>query len=593
MGRLLLIYRLVAGDVRRRPVQSALLLVVIATTATTLALGLALRHVAQNPFARTRAATKGPDVVFEGQLRAGDHRTVTAGALWKVPGVAAVGGPFPLAFVRLTDPGIDVAVNAEGRTSAPAAINQPLVTAGQWVLRGGAVIEEGLAGALGLHVGDRIHLRGQSFRVAGIALQTEQAFYPASSSGLVWVTPGDAARLASRSDRLGYGVDVKLANPAATDAFFNSPAAMNALPGTVIGKSWQSIQKDDYRVVTIDQKAMLIGGWLLAMLAIASIAVVVGGRMTEQTRRVGLLKAVGATPRLVAVVLLAENLLLALAGAVVGLLGAWLLAPSLSDPGRGLLGTPPAPPLTLTSVAEVALAAMAVAMAATIVPAVRGARMSTIRALNDPARPPHRRPRLIAVSARLPVPLLLGVRLVARRTRRTVLASVSLAIAVTMVVAAITLQQEVDVREQGHNAIALTGLLNSNSVGGRATHVVWILGAVLVVLAGITVIFTTWATVIDAQRPTALARALGATPRQVSAGLTTAQLLAGVVAACIGIPAGLGLYQLAGGSVAKANPSIVLLIAVLPCTLVAVGLFTFLPARAGARRSVADALRSE
>jgi putative ABC transport system permease protein len=131
-----------------------------------------------------------------------------------------------------------------------------------------------------------------------------------------------------------------------------------------------------------------------------------------------------------------------------------------------------------------------------------------------------------------------------------------------MVVAAITLQQEVDVREQGHNAIALTGLLNSNSVGGRATHVVWILGAVLVVLAGITVIFTTWATVIDAQRPTALARALGATPRQVSAGLTTAQLLAGVVAACIGIPAGLGLYQLAGGSVAKANPSIVLLIAV-------------------------------
>jgi putative ABC transport system permease protein len=593
MGRLLLIYRLVAGDVRRRPVQSALLLVVIATTATTLALGLALRHVAQNPFARTRAATKGPDVVFDGQLRAGDHRTVTAGALSKVPGVAAVGGPFPLAFVRLTDPGIDVAVNAEGRTSAPAAINQPLVTAGQWVLRGGAVIEEGLAGALGLHVGDRIHLRGQSFRVAGIALQTEQAFYPASSSGLVWVTPGDAARLASRSDRLGYGVDIKLANPAATDAFFNSPAAMNALPGTVIGKSWQSIQKDDYRVVTIDQKAMLIGGWLLAMLAIASIAVVVGGRMTEQTRRVGLLKAVGATPRLVAVVLLAENLLLALAGAVVGLLGAWLLAPSLSDPGRGLLGTPPAPPLTLTSVAEVALAAMAVAMAATIVPAVRGARMSTIRALNDPARPPHRRPRLIAVSARLPVPLLLGVRLVARRTRRTVLASVSLAIAVTMVVAAITLQQEVDVREQGHNAIALTGLLNSNSVGGRATHVVWILGAVLVVLAGITVIFTTWATVIDAQRPTALARALGATPRQVSAGLTTAQLLAGVVAACIGIPAGLGLYQLAGGSVAKANPSIVLLIAVLPCTLVAVGLFTFLPARAGARRSVADALRSE
>jgi putative ABC transport system permease protein len=594
MGRLLLIYRLVAGDIRRRPVQSVLLLVLIVTTATTLALGLALRHVAQSPFARARAATRGPDLVFDGQQNPGDHRTVTAGPLRRAPGVAAVVGPFPLAFVRLTDPGIDVPVNAEGRTSAPAVVNQPLVRAGHWVRPGGAVIEQGLAGALGLRVGDRIHLRGQSFRVVGIALQTEQAFYPASSPGLVWVTPGDAARLATRSDRLGYELDVKLTNPAAADAFFNNPPpAWLALPGTVTGKSWQSIRKDDYRAVTIDQKAMLIGGWLLGMLAIATIAVLVGGRMTDQTRRVGLLKAVGATPRLVAVVLLAENLLLALAGTVVGLFAARLLIPSLSDPGAGLLGTPPSPPLTLTSIAEVALAAVAVAIAATIVPAVRGARMSTIRALNDPARPPHRRPRLIALSARLPVPMLLGVRLIARRTRRTVLTTVSLTIAVTMVVAAITLQSEVNVREQSHT-VGISGLLDSSSsIGGRVTHVVWILGAVLVVLAGINAIFTTWATVIDAQRPTALARALGATPRQISAGLTSAQLVAGLVAACIGVPAGLGLYQLAGGNVAKANPSILLLAAVLPCTLVAVALFTFVPARAGARRSVADVLRSE
>jgi putative ABC transport system permease protein len=463
------------------------------------------------------------------------------------------------------------------------------------------VIEQGLAGALGLHVGDRIHLRGQSFRVAGIALQTEQAFYPASSPGLVWVTPGDAARLATRSDRLGYELDVKLIHPAAADgfispanAFFNSPAGNNALPGTVNIKSWQSIRQYDYQAVKVDQKAMLIGAWLFGMLAIASIAVLVGGRMTEQTRRVGLLKAVGATPRLVAVVLLAENLLLALAGTVVGLLAARLLIPSLADPGRGLLGTPPSPPLTVTSIAEVALAAVAVAMAATIVPALRGARMSTIRALNDPARPPHRRPWLIALSARLPVSLLLGVRLVARRTRRTVLTSISLALAVATVVTAITLQAEVNVRAQTHHLARVTGLLdNSSLIGGRVTHVVWILGAVLVVLAGINAIFTTWATVIDSQRPTALARAVGATPWQVSAGLTSVQLLAGLVAACVGIPVGLGLYQLAGGDVASANPSILLLVAVVPCTLAAVALFTYVPARAGARRSVAQALGSE
>jgi putative ABC transport system permease protein len=355
--------------------------------------------------------------------------------------------------------------------------------------------------------------------------------------------------------------------------------------------TWQQVQRQDYRVVSIDQKALLIGSWLLAMLAIASIAVVVGGRLAEQTRRVGLLKAVGATPRLVAAVLLAENLLLALAGAAAGLILAVILVPSFANPGRGLLGAPPSPSLTSTSIVEVVLAALALATAATIVPAVRGARTSTIGALNEPAHPPARRPCLIALSARLPVPLLLGLRLTARRLRRTILTGVSVAIAVAMVVAAVTLQHQVDLRQQNSNPI---GLFISSENALRVSHLVWILGAVLVVLASLNAIFTSWATVIDAERPTALARALGATPRQISGGLTAAQLLPGLVAACIGIPAGLGLFGLAGGHLTGANrPSVPLLIAVIPCTLAAVALLTFIPARAGARRSVADVLRAE
>src|SRR5581483_3338626 len=144
---------------------------------------------------------------------------------------------------------------------------------------------------------------------------------------------------------------------------------------------------------------------------------VVGGRMAEQTRRVGLLKAVGATPRLVAVVLLAQNLLLAVAAAAAGVATGKLLAPLLTNPGAGLLGTPPAPPLSVTAVAEVVAVAVAVAAAATIVPAIRGARTSTISALNDPAHPPRRRAWLISLSARLPVPLLFALRLLARRPR--------------------------------------------------------------------------------------------------------------------------------------------------------------------------------
>jgi hypothetical protein len=44
------------------------------------------------------------------------------------------------------------------------------------------------------------------------------------------------------------------------------------------------------------QLVLLTGSWLLGLLAIASAAVLVGGRMAEESRRVGLLKAVGGMP---------------------------------------------------------------------------------------------------------------------------------------------------------------------------------------------------------------------------------------------------------------------------------------------------------
>src|SRR6266516_6460216 len=63
MGKVLLVCRLAGKDIRRRPVQAVLLLLAIAAGATTLALGLALRGTTNDPYARTRAATNGPDVV--------------------------------------------------------------------------------------------------------------------------------------------------------------------------------------------------------------------------------------------------------------------------------------------------------------------------------------------------------------------------------------------------------------------------------------------------------------------------------------------------------------------------------------------------
>ncbi len=91
----------------------------------------------------------------------------------------------------------------------------------------------------------------------------------------------------------------------------------------------------------------------------------------------------------------------------------------------------------------------------------------------------------------------------------------------------------------------------------------------------------------------AIARAIGATPRQISAGLCAVQLFPGLLAACLGIPAGLIIYDFAGGHVGRAAPPVLSLLALIPVTLIAVAVLTAIRARIGARRPVAEVLRSE
>ena len=603
MGRLLLVYRLAVRDLQRHAGQAALLVLVIAATITTLTLALVLHGVANNPWSRTFAATDGPDAVA--QMVQATNGTVQlppgpkpkggpfgAGAepllrLAHAAGVTGYSGPYLTVNPTLRANGITMAVFAQGRPSANTGVDHPAVMAGTWVRPGGVVLDRNAADALGVGPGAAVTLDGHPFHVVGTAVTVAQGqtWIPA----LVWITEADAHSLVSHRDPVGYTLNLRLADPAAAQQF-----ALTRSTSSVFITPWQMVQRSDDKVITIVQIVMLVGTWLLGLLAVASVAVLVGGRMADQTRRVGLLKAVGATPGLVAVVLLAEHLLLALAATVLGLAVGWLVAPLLSSPSNALLGAASAPSLTMSTVLVAAGVAVGVAALATVVPAIRAARASTIGALNDPARPPRRRPLVNATSSWLPAPLLLGVRLAARRPRRSVLAAVSLIITVAMIVAALTMRYGFDVR---NNFNGLPDILNI-PLENRVSQVVAVLTVILGVLAAINAVFITQATVLDAQRASALARAFGTTPRQVTAGLCVAQMLPALAGMILGIPAGLGLYRLAAhgathGHVAVTAPPLSWLLIVLPGTLLVVAVLTAIPARIGARRPVAVVLRTE
>jgi putative ABC transport system permease protein len=585
-GRALLVWRLATRDLRRRAAESVLLLLVITAATTTLALGFALNGTSDNAWQITRTATAGPDIMAQTYpSHPGSLAQLTA--LAHAEGVAGSSGPYPMASPVLQFGEINDPIFAEGRDQAPSSVDNPRVTQGTWLRPGGVVIEQGFAGELNVQVGDSVKLGGQSFRVDGFAVDTSRGANWRPQ--LVWITRSAATALASPTDKLAYVLNLRLSDPASAPAF----AAAHSAPSLFVA-TWQEIQSSDEKELTAIQIVLDVGTWLLSMLAISSVAVLVGGRMVEQTRRAGLIKAVGGTPGLVAVVLLAENLILALAATVLGLIAGDLAAPALSSPGESLLGSANSPSLTASDALIVAGVAVAVAVMATGYPALRAARSSTIRVLNDPARPPRRRPLLIALSARLPIPLLLGLRLAARRPRRVILTTLSLVISDVMIVCALALRSSFGAGAGSDAMISQPGL--GDPLLDRINDVLLLVALVLTALAAINAVFITQATVLDAARPSALARTFGATPRQVSAGLTAAQLLPALVAGIVSIPAGIGVFKIASagaGGAPNASIPVWWMVAVVLGTVVAVAGLTLFPARAGARRPVAVVLRSE
>jgi ABC-type lipoprotein release transport system permease subunit len=612
MGRILLVGRLAVRHLRRRRIEAALLLLAIMAATTTLTLGLVLRDAASDPYQSTREATNGPDVV------ANVIQPAELSGLEDLAGARGVidhSGPYPVTPAKLQASGRTSDVQAVGRDAAPASVDQPELIQGSWVSAGGVVVEAAFANALDVRVGDPVTLDGRSFEVVGVAVTAAMPPYPGASCmvrvgcmsgaipddlagaglppgllhnpGLVWLTQADVRSLNPDPDSRAYVMNLKLADPDEAQAFVdaNPPESLDA-PRLV---SWENILEEATALARDSQILLLIGAWLLGLLAVASLSVLVGGRMADETRRVGLLKAVGGTPSLVAAVLLAEYVLVAIVAAAAGLVVGSLTAPLLTESSAGLIGSAGTPSMTMSTVVLVTAVALGVAVVATVVPAVRAARSSTVNALADSARPPRRTGWLIAISARLPVPLLLALRVAARRPRRVVLGVVSIAITVSGIYVALVL-----------NAFLTTQPLAAGYDGAQVEvlrQVLLVVMVTLLSLAAVNAIFIAWTTVLDNRHSSALARALGATPREVSAALAAAQVLPALVGAILGVfPGGFALFAainaITGGDSDRATlPSLWQLLALVAGTVLVVAALTAVPARLGGRRPATETLR--
>ncbi|NUS16089.1 MAG: ABC transporter permease [Streptomyces sp.] len=589
MGRLVLIRRLFLHDMRRRPGEALAFLLAVTLATAALTLGLATRDAVATGYARTRAATAGPDITV---ITTATDPSALARRLAAAPGVGARSAPVFAFDTTVRAHGRTAHSSVEGRDTAPSPVDRPLVTSGTWVRSGGAVVERGFARALGVRVGDRVAIGGRSYPVVGIAISAATPVYPWSDwaqgpgpsdyGGRIWLTAADTRSAAGGTPGV-HLIQLRLTDPTAPLTWPGTVfAAGGGADAWVNTHDWRTVLRTDTNMIEGTQPSLVVGGWLLAVAAAVTLAALATVRTARDNRRAALLKAVGAGPGTVAAVLLAQYLLLTVLATALGLAAGTLAAPRLVDPSAGLLDT--AGPPGTGAVFAAAFLAGAVAVAGALVPAVRAARASTVQSLADPPHLLTHHPHLNALTAYLPTPLLLGVRLLARRPGRAALACAGTAATTVVITAVLTFHAELD---------AAPAFRRYGPIEVRTDRTGQVLLAVTLALAALSTLNTVllgWSTAAQARRALTITRTLGATPGQVVSALCVAQLLPAAAGVAAGVPTGLTLYWFFGTRVTP--PASWLLTAAL-AILLAVLTLTALPAWTHTRAPTAHTLKAD
>jgi putative ABC transport system permease protein len=602
MARILL--RLTAGDLRRRPFAALLTALVIAVAAATLTLSVAVGRLADDPWQRTFDATNGGHVLVDARHAADLERIAT------LPEVTAASPVIPSAATSFDRDGRTVGVRVMG-VPRTAAVAQPLVVEGEWVAGRGVVLERSFARYYDLGPGDRIAVATTTGRIAldvvGVALTASQERYPESQPGIAFVTPETLRRVQPNEDAWAKTMALRLADPD------EAPAFVDRIRGPdVLAEAWLDQREsatEDSRTIRI---ILTVFGIFLLLASGFVIANQVGARVLSQLRDIGVLKAVGLTPRQIGAVFTAQQLVPTVVAVAVGVPAGILLAPRFLGPSEALLdasGSPVGPVGALV----VALAVLALVALVALLPTWRAARRSTAAALagTEAAVRPSRLARA-ATRAGLPLPVALGVKDAFSRRGRAILTASSLVLSVIVVVAALSMEASFaheDAQARQFIAELESGFVpdigprwdvfeDQSAERSQFRAIVYGLNAVLLLMALANLLTTALLTVRERVRDFGILKTIGLTPRAVGATVMSAQGLLGALAAVVGVPLGMGIFvgvhALAGGTAdERALPPWWQLLALVAGTVAVVALVCGAPARIAARIRVVDALRYE
>ena len=418
--------------VRRRRVQTFVIGLVVLLSTTTIVVALALLEASSGPFDRAFAKQQGPHTIA-----VYNQAVVTDAQLSGArTGVTAAAGPFGQITLDLTaggGPGPPGPLTVVGRADPGGPVDRLNLWQGRWPTAPGEIVlalpepGEGISGFP--PDSTEATLGGKKYTVVGRA-------HSLSRTADAWVTPEQMAALRPTSVQMLYRFGGDVSTKAALEADLAGVTAALPAGALIAAQPYLVVKEEVASDIGVYVPFLATFGVLGLIVAIVIVGNVVSGAVVSGFRHIGILKALGFTPRQVVAVYLAMVSVPAFVGCVLGTAAGTLAAQPLLNEGfqglgldvginvgvwiwvAGLVGVP----------ALVALAAF--------VPAVRAHRLSPAEAISAGSSPrtghgTRIQRRLAGLG--LPRPVTLGLGLPFARPGRTLFTVVAVLLGVTTV----------------------------------------------------------------------------------------------------------------------------------------------------------------
>lgn len=372
--------RVVRSGVGRRLVQSLVILLATMVAVASAVVAGSLMVAADAPFDHAFAQQHGAHLTAEF-----DPAKVTAAQLEstaKVDGVTTSAGPYPTVTIRPTDSdGIRLpTLTLVGRSEPRAGVDNLDLKSGRWPTRPGEIVLttalRGPATELGAALKTSDAADSPTLTIVGVALSVGR-------TAEAWATPEQVATMAAAGNPSTLQMLYRFASAdTADDIAAGRDRLVAALPPDALmgGESYLDTKHaaDGGAAPTIP--FLMAFGVLGIAMSVIIVGSVVSGAVGSGLRRIGILKAIGFTPREVVRAYMAQALIPACIGIGLGVVLGNLMALPLLDDTEEAFGDTSLAVAWWVDVLVVAVALLTVGIAA-LVPALRAGRLRTVEAI--------------------------------------------------------------------------------------------------------------------------------------------------------------------------------------------------------------------